>query len=219
MNIVARISVFLCAIAFLCQDLRAQVDLGTDLVSRYVWRGIDLGGGAIAFQPWASLGLGGNVELGVWSSYNVSPTGASDELDWYFTYSIEDFSITVTDYSFPGGGEYDYFDYDNHVLEISGAYSGLIDFMAAVNVINDDDRSLYLEIGKSIEVEGSELGFFAGAVTKSDYYLAPEGGLINLGFSASKEVKITETFSLPLTGTYVVNPELKKSYFFVGLSF
>lgn len=219
MNAVYRILLTLSCSLFLFQDSRAQVDIGTDLVSRYVWRGIDLGGGAIAFQPWASLGIGKGVEIGLWSSYNISPTGASDELDWYITYSIENFSITVTDYSFPGGGEFDYLDYGNHVLELSGAYSGVLDLMAAVNVINDDDRSLYLEIGKSVEIDESQLGLFAGLVSKSEYYLAQDGGLINLGFSASKEIKITETFSIPVTGTYVLNPELKKSYFFVGLSF
>lgn len=215
----SRITLCLFVSLLLFQELQAQVDVGTDLVSRYVWRGIDLGGGTIAFQPWASLGLGENFEIGVWSSYNISPTGASDELDWYASYSINDFSFTVTDYSFPGGGDFDYFDYDNHVLEISAAYSGLLDLSAAINVINDDENSLYLEIGKSIEIDGSELGLFAGAVTKSEYYLAPEGGLINLGFSAAKSIKITDTFSIPVSGTYVVNPELKKSYFFVGLSF
>jgi len=208
----------LCLSFFICQDLRAQIDVGTDIVSRYVWRGIDLGGGTIAFQPWASLGLGENFEVGVWSSYNISPTGASDELDWYATYSLNDFSFTVTDYSFPGGGEFDYFDYDNHVLEVTAAYSGVLDVTAAVNVVNDDDNSLYIELGKSIEIEGSELGLFAGGVTSSDYYLAPDGGIINLGFSATKELKITDTFSLPVSGTYVLNPELKKSYFFIGVS-
>ncbi len=195
----------------------AQFDLGADIVSRYLWRGLDLSGPSAAIQPWVSFSES-NFEVGVWSSYNFSPTGATDELDWYASYSVDAFSFTITDYTFPSGGEFDYLDANSHVLELLGAYSGVVDLMAAVNLTNDDDKSLYVELGKSISVKGGDLGLFFGGVTKSDYYLAPDGGVINVGFSASKEIKLTDSFSIPVSGTYVVNPELKKSYFLVGFS-
>lgn len=52
-----------------------SLKFGMDLVSRFVWRGIDLGD-APAFQPYASVSLAG-FEFGAWGSYAFgAPAGA-----------------------------------------------------------------------------------------------------------------------------------------------
>ena len=54
----------------------AQVDLGADLVSRYVWRGTDFGNSA-SVQPYLSVGFAG-VEAGAWASYPITAAGANE---------------------------------------------------------------------------------------------------------------------------------------------
>lgn len=197
----------------------SQIGVGADIVSRYVWRGLELGGDSPALQPYVSLATNSGLEVGVWSSYNLVPNAASNELDWYVSYSISDFSITVTDYTFPGADpDFDYFDSNNHVLEVMLGYSGVVDVMAAINVLNDDQNSIYLQLGKSLEVGQSEVGVFAGLVPmQSDYYLTDGFAPINLGFSGSRELKISDDFGLGVSGTYIVNPEMKKGYFIFGI--
>jgi hypothetical protein len=59
---------------------------------------------------------------------------------------------------------------------------------------------------------------FVGA---GDEVYTPDGdfGLVNIGVSASKEIKMTEFFSLPLSGSVILNPESESLFMVVGVSF
>ena len=91
---------------------RLSFSFGMDLVSRYIWRGIEYGAGEDGsssphFQPTAAfsldLGKRGSLSLGVWGSYAFS--GNYSESDVYLNYAINtksgNFSLTFNDYYFP----------------------------------------------------------------------------------------------------------------------
>ena len=72
--------------------------MGADVVSRYVWRGTDVGDSP-AVQPSISYTMGA-IEVGAWSSWSVSASGANEN-DLYVTYAAGPMSVTLTVYFFP----------------------------------------------------------------------------------------------------------------------
>lgn len=208
-------------------SLNAQsVSGGADFVSRYVWRGLDFGN-TFSIQPSLAVSAG-DFEAGFWGSYPLVGIGGggSEEMDLYLGYSISDFSIMVTDYYFPtAGGKYGNFDDPgSHTIEVGLSYGGSesfpISLAAFMNVYNDDDNTVYFEAGYSTEVEEVGLDFFVGGTPGGDggYYGTTEFNLINIGITASKDVKITEDFSLPVFSSYVLNPNLEVGYLIFGFS-
>lgn len=86
--------------------------------------------------------------------------------------------------------------------------------MFAINVYNDDNNSIYVEVGYAV----GPIDVFVGLGNEL-YTTDAEFALINVGVSASKEIKITENFILPMFGSVVINPDVDRSHFFVGFSF
>ena len=215
----------------------SSLDLGLDIQSRYIWRGIQLGGNSASAQPWVEFSSGG-FALGAWGAYNLGGDGTTgNEADLYVSYSFSDaLSLTVTDYFFPGEGSGGYFPYNaGHVFEAMLSFAGTDSFPIGIFVATnfggaikyDDDGdeksaySTYIEASYSTAVgDGVELGLFAGAVFADDngYYLTDGSGLINIGISASKEVKLSESFSLPVNGALILNPDSEDIFLTFGFS-
>lgn len=55
-------------------------------------------------------------------------------------------------------------------------------------------------------------------IGESGYY-ASKAGVVNLGVKVAKELKLTEEFSLPLSGSFIVNPITKKVFYVISISF
>lgn len=204
---------------------QTSVSGGADFVSRYVWRGLDFGN-SFSLQPSLSLSAGG-FEAGFWGSYPFTADGyGAEEMDLYLGYSVSDFSILVTDYYFPtAGGKYgNYDDPGSHTIEVGLSYGGSeafpISLSAFMNVYNDNDNTVYFEVGYSTEVSEVGLDFFVGGTPGGDtgYYGTTEFNLINIGISASKDIEITDKFSLPIFSSYVLNPNLEVGYLIFGFS-
>ncbi len=204
---------------------QTAVSGGADFVSRYLWRGLDFGN-SFSIQPSIAL-TAGDFEAGFWGSYPFTNTaGGNEEMDFYLGYTIGDVSVLVTDYYFPNsGGKYG--DYDNpgsHTLEVGLSYGGSDAFPLSVtafmNVYNDDDNSIYFELGYSTEVSEVAVDLFVGGTPGGDggYYGTTDFNLINIGVTASKDVKITDDFSLPVFSSYVLNPNLEIGYLIFGFS-
>jgi hypothetical protein len=208
-------------------SVSAQVSVsgGADFVSRYLWRGLDFGN-TFSIQPALSFSAGG-FEAGFWGSYPFNNTSkGSEELDLYLSYSVSDFSIMVTDYYFPNSGlRYGLIEEPGaHTLEVGLAYGGSESFplslAAFMNVYNDDDNSVYFEVGYSTEVEEVGVDFFVGGTPGGDnaFYGSENFNLINIGITATKEFSITDSFSLPIFSSYILNPNLEVGYLIFGLS-
>ena len=146
-------------------------------------------------------------------SYSTSKLNLQ-EVDFYFSYALGDLSVGITDYYIPVN---DIFDLDtDHVVEANLGYSlGDISVSANYTFAGATDGDTYVELGYS----GTEFDVFAG-LGNNAYVTNINGdvGLVNFGFSTSKEIEITEKFSLPIYGSLIVNPESKIGYLVFGIS-
>ncbi len=202
-----------------------SASIGADIVSRYVWRGFDFGE-SLSVQPALTFGFGG-LEVGAWGSYSVSASGAgANENDLWAAYTIEtsngtSLSVGVTDYYFPApDAEYRFQVNKAHTTELSLSVTGPegfpISLMAGMMFRNDPDNSVYLEAG--IPLTG-DVGLVAGMVTgASGFYGTDGGGIVNLGVSASNALEITDSFALPLSVSYILNPHQGRAFLVFGMS-
>lgn len=213
------------------------MSVGVDLVSRYIWRGLNVGD-APSVQPSVSFGIKG-FEVGTWGAYSLSNdiTGG-DEIDLWVGYAVElagggAIGLLVTDYYFPNAGEEfsNYRDYDDengpgaHTLEFGGSFtfpSFPLTLAGYVNFWNDEGHNVYLQADYPLVVGETSLNLLAGAAPGSednpDYYGTENFAFINLGLTAAKEVEITERFSLPVSASWILNPKLDIAYLVVGFS-
>jgi hypothetical protein len=192
---------------------------GGDLVSSYLWRGTKFGTGP-AIQPYMELSLG-NFSLGGWGSYCFT-TNEGAEADLYVSYGFDfGLSLGLTDYYFPGTNYFDFSDSTGaHALEVNLGYEigGLS--LAANCFLNEAGGAgtaggdIYLELGYSFDSFGLLLG--AG-----DGWHTPDGdfAICNIGVTTGTELKISETFTLPVSGALILNPATEQFHVVVGVSF
>lgn len=208
----------------------AQFSTGVDVVSNYVWRGVqqDLtyGKGTPNIQPTLSYSLG-NFTIGTWGSYGI--LGSVKEVDIFASYAISDlFSVTVTDYNW--NFSKNYFSYSkgtDHVFEGSLNYAGVEAFPLSLSLntmfygadLKDDGSqaySTYFELGYPLS-ESVSL-FLGGSLNASPAYGTEGFGVTNAGLKMSKSVEITDKFSLPLFGVLGFNPKAGDAFLVVGVS-
>ena len=203
-------------VALLSPNISYSQDFGADLVSSYVWRGTQFGSGAHV-QPYMDLGSG-NLTGGVWGSFPTSAKGGGNELDLWISYDFGPLALTLTNYTFPGdGGVY---------ADGEGLFNGDYTELAASTSIMGVD----LSAGYFTEVEALyvELGFSTGAVDiafgygddQGDAFYADGGsGIVNMSFSGSKDIQISDNYALPVFGSFIINPEAETAFLVFGISF
>jgi len=206
------------------QDDESPFSTGADLVSRYVWRGLNFGSSP-SLQPFLKYSKG-NYGIGAWGAYTTSINAPAQEMDLYAYYTISDiFTVTLTDYFFPtDGAANNYFEYNNdltgHVFEGMVSFEGTEDLpltvAAAINFYGTDNQSMYFEAGYSFKHIDAVLGFGNYA-----YTMTGDGGIegVNLGITTSNEIKITDDYSLPVSGSLIVNPNTENVFLVLGVSF
>ena len=91
-------SALLSTLALAAVPAAAAVDFGAEVVSRYVWRGTDVGN-AVSIQPGMSYSYG-SVEIGAWSSWAING-GSANENNLYLSFTTGSVAIAITDYYFP----------------------------------------------------------------------------------------------------------------------
>ena len=92
--------------------------------------------------------------------------------------------------------------------------------MAAMFIHNDPDNSLYLEASYPVTVEDVELGFTLGAVAGESGFYGTDGfSLVNVGITASRTIPVTDRFELPVSVSYVLNPDTERTFLVFGVSF
>ncbi|NUN70550.1 MAG: hypothetical protein HUU02_12640 [Bacteroidetes bacterium] len=220
-----------------CATAEAQFKFGGDIYSRYIWRGVDYGN-APSFQPAVTYTAGG-FSVGTWAAYSIGSsrtdtvTGAATvfaEHDLWASYGLVTdagtFTLLYTDYYYPSAG-LKYFDFKGtggaHVLELGAGYTGTESFPVSVtayyNFHNDADKSVYIQASYPFTIEAGTLtAFVAGTPAKSAWYVSTDAAIINAGITLTRTVKLSETFSLPLTASYILNPHVEQSYLILGIS-
>ena len=213
MTRVATIIVLLVSLASIPAMVSAQeMSVGADIVSSYVWRGAKFGEGA-AVQPCIEFSNGG-FAIGTWGSFGLAKDDAM-ETDLYAGYSF-DFGLYLglTDYYFPGTGS-EYLDTDYHVWEANASYGvGPVSFSANMYFDDNTNDDKYFEVAYDFGLAS----VFLGAGDES-YTMDGDFAICNVGISAEKEITVTDTFSLPLFGSFIVNPDVEEAYVVVGMSF
>jgi len=214
------------------ENVKAQsMNVGADLVSSYVWRGVFQGNAGPAFQPTLSLTTG-NFTIGAWGSTDFN---AAKEFDLYAGYSIGNLSLTVTDYWWEGQGVGKYFDYKdnstNHWFEASLGYNfgetlPLSLTWSTMLLGKDKDSngdamySSYFEAKYSTKVEDVAVDLGLGVVPfKSDLYGCNDLAVTNVFVKGTKEVKFTDSFSLPVYVQAIFNPRAEQTHLVVGVTF
>ena len=193
-------------------------NIGLDINSSYIWRGSKFGSGP-AFQPTIEFSAG-NFAVGAWGSVNSS-TDEAAEVDLYLNYGF-DFGLTVglTDYYYPGT---DLFNFStktgSHAVELNVGYqigglslSGNY-FINEAGSVGNAGSDLYFEIKYGFK----HVDIFAGA-GDGLHTVSGDFCFVNLGLGTSKEIKITDSFSLPLHGSLILNPATEQMYIVVGIS-
>ena len=145
------------ALAIFALPALAEVGVGVDAVSKYVWRGTAVGSG-VAIQPSVDLGLSsegglfaeGSTTLGLWGSYSLVDA-VNDEINIALSQGLGFATLSVTDYYFPGAAG-------------TGAGNSFFEFA--------DDGGHALEVGVSVDVANASLfvGRFVSGATKDDTY-------------------------------------------------
>ena len=203
-------------VALLSTNISYSQDFGADLVSSYVWRGTQFGSGS-HIQPYMDLGSG-NLTGGVWGSFPTSAKGGGNELDLWVSYDFGPLALTITNYTFPGeGGVYSKGEglFNGDYTELSASTSiGTVDLSAGYFT---EVEALYVELGTSIGAVDIALGY--GNDSADAFYADGESGLINMSFSGSKDIQITDSYSLPVFGSFIVNPKAETAFLVFGISF
>jgi len=194
----------------------SKFSAGADFYSSYIWRGSKLGTGP-AFQPTIDFTTGG-LSIGVWGSFDAA---GYMESDLYASYSFP-FGLTlgVIDYYLPDLDIFDITDTTgSHALELSAGYElgGLS--LSANYIINEAGGAgsyggdMYFQAGYAFEHVEIFLGAGNGWHTSDG-----EFAVCNVGLGTGKTIKITDSFSVEVSGQVVFNPEKKQLFGVVGFS-
>ena len=189
---------------------------GVDFYSSYIWRGSKQGTGP-GSQPYLEFATGG-LTLGAWGSFDASGFG---ETDIYAAYGFDfGLSLGVTDYYLT---DLDYFDYSDstgsHAFELTAGYEIKGLSLSANYILNkaggieSEGGDIYLEAAYAFKYFGLFLGAGNGWTTSDGDF-----AVCNIGIQAEKEIKITDSFSIPVMGQVVLNPDKKSLYVVVGFS-
>lgn len=233
---------FFSAFQLFAQEVKekAELNLGADFMSRYVWRGVDYGRSP-SIQLYLAVATG-KFEFGAWGAFTTNGLNIQ-ETDLYVTYSFSDaLSFTLTNYFFTDDGldENNYFNLDNgrtgHAVEVLVSYSlpgsipisitggtifygaDKVNYYQGNDLSNDElNYSTYLEFGYSTSISGKEIETFMGLTTHNGLY-GDDFGIVNLGITGSDEVKITEVYALPISCSLVFNPQKQNIYIVFGIT-
>ena len=214
----------------LAQD-KIETTIQADFVSQYIWRGLDAG--SVAVQPTLGIDYKG-LSLAAWGSYGLTNPDDTKEFDLTLAYTTGGFNIGITDYWFSVGGDPDgrYFKYDahgtNHVFEANIGYDfGPVSLQWFTNFagndgVNKDGKraySSYLEAAVPFKLATCDWTAAAGMVPYATSFYGTTGfAVTNLSLKATKDIRVTDTFSIPLFAQVVGNPCSQNAYFVFGFT-
>jgi len=211
-----------------------NVELSGDIVNSYVWRGFKQTGASV--QPSLSFSAQG-FTLGAWASTSLSSDGHK-EVDFYTSYEAAGFGITLTDYWWDGEGTYRYFSSPEdgnfgHMLEAGLSYTLTESFPLTLSwntfffgkgnkkANGDNSFSTYIELSYPFSVKDVDLSVSAGFIPWESAVYGPEIDgfkFTSIQVGASKEIKITDSFSIPLFANIIANPAVEDIHFALGIT-
>jgi hypothetical protein len=205
-----------------------ETTVSADVVSTYVWRGMECGSAAI--QPTLGIGYKG-LSLSAWGSYGLVDTNDAKEFDLTLAYSTGGFNIGITDYWF-NTPEERYFLYDanktSHVFEANIGYDfgpaaiqWFTNFAGNDGYNKDGKRaySSYVELSAPFKLASVDWSAAVGAVPyATDFYGVDGFAVTNVSLKATKDIKVTDSFSIPVFAQVAANPSTEKAYLVFGFT-
>ena len=212
---------------------KIETTISGDIVSSYIWRGQDLGN--VSLQPTLGIGYKG-LSLTAWGSVGLTNSDDTKEFDLTLAYTTGGFNIGITDYWFNAGLDPDnrYFMYNahstNHVFEANIGYDfGFASLQWYTNFAGNDGvnesgkraYSSYVEASVPFKLATVDWTATVGVIPyATTFYNEWTSGfsVTNLALKATKDIKITDSFSIPIFGQVVANPRTQKAYLVLGFT-
>lgn len=207
---------------------RVEATLSADFVSQYIWRGKELGKASI--QPTLGISWKG-LSLSAWGSMGLTTSEDAREFDLTASYTTGGLTLGIVDY-WSGYSDTKYFDYRAHSTYHS--FEGFIayDFgifraswqtifagSDGVNKSGNRAYSSYAELTAPFQLATCNWEATAGIVPyATDSYDANGFAVTNVSLKATKDIKVTEHFSVPIYAQLIGNPCTEQAYFIVGLT-
>lgn len=233
-NIIMKKIIILTAMVTAMNNVTAQdaveTTISADIVSQYIWRGQDLGN--VSLQPTLGISYKG-LSLSGWGSVGLSDPNDTKEFDLTLAYTLGGLNIGVTDYWFNNiGPEPRYFKYDahgtNHLFEANIGYDfGVVSVQWFTNFAGNDGTnksgkraySSYAEVSVPFKLVTVDWTATVGAVPYfTTYYDTTGFAVTNLNLRATKDIKVTDSFKIPVFGEVAANPSTQKAYLVFGLT-
>lgn len=225
----------------IAQD-KLETTISADIVSQYIWRGQDCGN--VSLQPTLGIAYKG-LSLTGWGSVGLVESSDTKEFDLTLAYETGGFHVGVTDYWF-NTGDGRYFEYASgktaHIFEANVGYDfGPVALNWYTNFAGADGKnksgkraySSYFEATAPFKLGGCEWEAALGVVPypTTSYYghkytdenneiqNYPTGfAVTNVSVKATKDIKITDSFSIPVFAQIAANPSSEKAYLVVGFT-
>jgi hypothetical protein len=203
--------------------------IASDFVNQYYWRGQDLGD--VSIQPTLGIAYKG-FSLSGWGNVGLSDKDDTKEFDLTASYAISGFHVGVTDYWFNTPNDR-YFEYAAH--ETSHVFEGNIGYnfgpvalnwytnFAGNDGLNKSGKraySSYIEATAPFEFASCSWTATVGATPYATSFYSKANGfaVTNVAVKATKAVKITDSFSVPIFASIAANPSNQKAYLLFGFT-
>lgn len=199
--------------------------IGSDIVSRYVWRGSDYFNSP-AIQPLAELSYK-NISLGAWGSYSFANSDIQ-EADLYLSYSFWKLKMICYDYFYMNMSKArnSYYSYSKektgHDFSIDAAFTLSekipLSLLASYNYYGADTlHSSYFETSYSL-TKKIPLIIFVGFTPSKGWY-GNDIGVVNTGVCIKKEYKLLGENVIPVYCKLIFNPQRENIYIVAGITF
>lgn len=202
--------------------------LSTDFVSKYVWRGVEIGSAQL--QPTLQLSYGG-FSLTALGSVGIVDSKDNNELDFCFRYDFKRWHVLINNNWLDTNPHY--FNYSAH--ETSHNFEGNIGYDAGFLTADwytyfagkdyntkTGKRSYSSWMKFTLPFEWAQMSWRAtlGVVPfESENMYETSGFAVNLvELRCMKDIKITNEFSLPVFAAMEANPCSERAWFVVGLT-
>ena len=197
----------------MAQD-KVEASVGADFVSGYIWRGQDLGG--VSIQPTLSVSYKG-FSLSAWGTTGIEKEDTKEiDLTLGYTTGYFHYGSHNTNHTFEAQIGYDFGPL---------ALNWYTNFAGTDGVNNEGDRaySSYISATVPFTLAGLEWTAEIGATPwATDFYNYSEDPVCNgsngfavcdISLGAAKEIRITDSFSVPAFAKVTVNPRTEGAYF------
>ena len=195
--------------------------------------------GGFSLTAWGSTDFEGVSAVSAADELGTSYPGKEFDLTAAYKFGEAGPTLSVTDYWWAGQGAKKYFHYKSHetshFFEAGLAYTLPIEkfplsigwytmFAGADKKVNDNGElkqnyTSYAELNYPFQVKGVDLNATCGMVPyKSALYMNNGFAVTNLALKASKEIKISDSFSLPIFTQVIWNPCVEDTHIVFGIT-